>query len=101
MAGADIENGYVLIGDDGKIKEVGEGALTPNDWECLDGTLYIDESGVPYLIFCHEHGQIVDGTICYAKLTESLDALEGDVVTMFCASSCDHVDPIGNEMFVI
>ena len=26
MAGADIENGYVLIGDDGKIKEVGEGA---------------------------------------------------------------------------
>lgn len=97
------ENGmkgtYSLCADDpiGPFVPNSKGALTPNDWECLDGTLYIDESGVPYLIFCHEHGQIVDGTICYAKLTESLDALEGDVVTMFCASSCDHVDPIGNE----
>lgn len=78
-----------------------KGALTPKEWECLDGTLYIDEAGVPYLIFCHEHTQIIDGTICYAKLNESLDALDGDVVTMFCASSCDLVGPIGsNNHFV-
>lgn len=71
-----------------------KGALTPSEWECLDGTLYVDDAGVPYLIFCHEHTQIVDGTICYAKLNESLDALDSDVVTMFNASSCDLVDPI-------
>jgi hypothetical protein len=71
-----------------------KGALTPSEWECLDGTLYIDDAGEPYLIFCHEHTQIVDGTICYAKLNESLDALDSDVVTMFNASSCDLVDPI-------
>ena len=73
------------------------GALTPNDWECLDGTLYIDESGTPYLIFCHEHMQIVDGTICCVKLNESLDSSCGDVATMFSASSCEYTDPIGNE----
>lgn len=74
-----------------------KGALTPGEWECLDGTLYIDEDGVPYLVFCHEHTQIIDGTICYARLNDSLDALDGEVVTLFCASSCDLVDPIGKE----
>ena len=77
-----------------------KGVLTPSEWECLDGTLYIDESGVPYLIFCHEHTQIIDGTVCYAELSESLDSLRGDVVTMFCASSCKLVDHIKDCHFV-
>ena len=77
-----------------------KGALTPSEWECLDGTLYIDESGVPYLIFCHEHTQIIDGTVCYAELSESLDSLNGDVVTMFCASSCKLVDHTEDGHFV-
>ncbi len=76
------------------------GALTPSDWECLDGTLYIDEDEVPYLVFCHEHTQITDGTICYARLSGSLDRLDGEVVTMFSASSCKGVDPLGNGNFV-
>ena len=76
------------------------GALTPNEWECLDGTFYVDESGVPYLIFCHEHTQILDGTICYARLNESLDALDGDAVTMFSASSCGLVTPIKVNHFI-
>lgn len=77
-----------------------KGALTPNDWECLDGTLYVDVAGVPYLIFCHEHTQILDGTICYARLNENLDALDGDVVTLFCASSYEKVTPIKGNHFV-
>ena len=36
-------------------------AVTPEEWECLDGTLYISENGTPYLVFCHEHTQIIDG----------------------------------------
>ena len=31
-----------------------DGPVTPPDWEALDGTLYVDETGAPYLIFCHE-----------------------------------------------
>ena len=77
-----------------------KGALTPKEWECLDGTLYIDESGTPYLVFCHEHTQIIDGTICYARLNGALDAIEGKVVTMFCASSCGWADPVMKNHFV-
>ncbi|MBQ7290625.1 MAG: family 43 glycosylhydrolase [Clostridia bacterium] len=76
------------------------GALTPNEWECLDGTLYVDEAGMPYLVFCHEHTQIKDGTICYARLNEELSAIEGKVVTLFCASSYELVDPVKTDHYV-
>lgn len=77
-----------------------KGALTPNEWECLDGTLYIDDSGIPYLIFCHEHTQILDGTVCYARLNDTLDALDGEVITLFHASDCEWVTPIKKTHFV-
>lgn len=54
--------------------------LTPAEWECLDGTLYIDRKGNPYLVFCHEHTQIIDGTICYLPLSEDLSHAAGDPV---------------------
>ena len=77
-----------------------KGALTPKDWECLDGTLYLDELGLPYLVFCHEHTQITDGTICYARLNDTLDSLDGEVVTLFHASSCELVDPVQGDHYV-
>ena len=77
-----------------------KGALTPSDWECLDGTLYIDEEGVPYLVFCHEHTQIIDGTICYVRLNEELNSLVGEAVTMFSASSYELVDPQPNGHYI-
>ena len=77
-----------------------KGALTPREWECLDGTLYVDQEGVPYLVFCHEHTQISDGTVCYVRLNTSLDALCGEPVTLFAASSAPRVDPIYNGHFV-
>ena len=71
-----------------------KGSLTPDDWECLDGTLYVDQDGTPYLVFCHEHVQILDGTVCYMKLNEDLSAPAGEIVTLFAASSCEWVTPI-------
>ena len=100
------ENGlrgtYALVSDSltGPFLPHSKGPLTPTDWECLDGTLYVDESGVPYLVFCHEHTQIIDGTVCYVRLNESLDAAEGDVVTLFCASSCEWADYVGPLHYV-
>ena len=76
------------------------GALTPSEWECLDGTLYVDDMEVPYLVFCHEHTQIIDGTICYARLSESLDSIVGDVVTLFAASESGLADPSKDGHFV-
>lgn len=69
-----------------------ESAVTPHDWECLDGTLYIDSDENPYLVFCHEHTQIIDGTICYVALRRDLTAAIGEPVLLFSGSSPDWED---------
>lgn len=76
-----------------------KGALTPDEWECLDGTLYIDKSGQPYLVFCHEHTQIIDGTICYMKLKKDLTEADGEPVLIFSGSSPEWADrkPAGDH----
>ncbi len=61
-------------------------AVTPEEWECLDGTLYINSESKPFIVFCHEHTQIIDGTICYAPLSDDLKRIDGEPVTLFKAS---------------
>lgn len=79
---------YVLKADSpmGPFVPHSKGVVTPEDWECLDGTLYINKQGKPYIVFCHEHTQIIDGTICYAPLSDDLTELAGEAVTLFKAS---------------
>ena len=69
-----------------------KGGVTPEDWECLDGTLYINREGKPYIVFCHEHTQIIDGTICFAQLNDELTECITEPVTLFAASSCPWID---------
>lgn len=78
---------YILKADSplGPFKPHSNGPVTPKKWECLDGTLYI-ENGVPYLVFCHEHTQIYDGAMCYIELSGDLTHSVGEPVTMFRAS---------------
>jgi GH43 family beta-xylosidase len=47
------------------------GPVTPVDWECLDGTFFV-EQGEPYMVFCHEWRQTGDGQICAIPLTADL-----------------------------
>ena len=61
-------------------------SITPPDWDCLDGTLYVSKSGEPYLVFCHEWIQVSDGEICAVKLTPDLKERAGDVKILFKAS---------------
>lgn len=87
---------YILKADSplGPFKPHSDGAVTPEEWECLDGTLYVSKDNKPYIIFCHEHTQIVDGTICFAQLRDDLTDRTGEPVTMFAASSCPWVDQL-------
>lgn len=62
-----------------------KGAVTPHHWMALDGTLYI-ENGTPYLVFCHEHVQIIDGAMCYIQLSEDLTHSIGKPVSIFRAA---------------
>lgn len=59
--------------------------VTPQDWECLDGTLYTEGNTV-WLIFSHEWQQITDGEICAIRLTDDLTGTVGQPETLFSAS---------------
>lgn len=74
------------------------GPVTPTEWECLDGTLYISREGKPYIVFCHEHTQIIDGTICYAPLSDDLTEMTGEPVTLFKASEPYWADESNSEL---
>ena len=64
-----------------------EGSITPKDWASLDGTLYVDTDGTPYMVFCHEWEDTEgDGTICAVELTKDLKAPVGEPRLLFRAS---------------
>lgn len=93
-----MENGnrgtYILVSDspEGPFLPHSDSAVTPENWMSLDGTLYVDKDNKPYIIFCHEHVQIIDGTICYARLSDDLKQIEGEIITLFSASSPEWAD---------
>ncbi|TFH17758.1 MAG: hypothetical protein E4H02_02030 [Lentisphaerales bacterium] len=49
-----------------------ESPVTPDDWQCLDGTLHVDESGAPWIVFCHEWGQVHNGAMYAMQLSHNL-----------------------------
>lgn len=67
--------------------------VTPPDWECLDGTLYVDEAGDPWVVFCHEWVQTVDGEVCARRLKADLSGPEGDPVLLFRGSEAAWTRP--------
>lgn len=69
----------------GPYRPISDGPVTPADWECLDGTLYVEEDGTPWLVFSHEWTQIQNGAICAAELSRDLRKLVSPPVTLFHA----------------
>ena len=79
----------VLAADspEGPFREISDGHITPADWECLDGTLYIDEENRPWLVFvkewkCTEDGM---GRMMACRLSQDLKCLEGEITELFSA----------------
>lgn len=83
----------------GPFVPVSDGPVTPKDWECLDGTFYV-ENGTPYMVFCHEHRQVTDGEICVIPLTADLTAAVGEPRLLFRASECPYKRAIEQGHFV-
>ena len=73
--------------------------VTPRDWECLDGTLYVSPDGKPYMIFCHEWTQVKNGEMCAMELTPDLKAAAGAPRLLFRASE-PHWANKGADSFV-
>lgn len=63
-----------------------DGPVTPRDWECLDGTFYLDSGNNPWMVFCHEWVQVRDGEICAIQLDKELKRAIGEPRLLFHAS---------------
>ncbi len=75
---------FISDNPDGNFVCLSNHAITPQNWECLDGTLWI-EDGIPYLIFCHEWLQIGNGTICLMQLSDDLTHSVSEPKVLFSA----------------
>lgn len=64
--------------------------VTPKAWECLDGTLYI-ENGVPYTVFCHEWCQIGNGEVCAVQMTDDLTSTVGEPFLLWRAGDAEWI----------
>ena len=76
---------FVSDAPNGQFKPLTEEPVTPRDWECLDGTLYV-ENGQPYMVFCHEWVQIKNGEIWAVPLSDDLSKAIGEPKMLFRAS---------------
>lgn len=78
---------YVYRADSpaGPFKSLKGTSHTPSDWMALDGTLFV-EDGTPYMVFCHEWVQVVDGTMDVIQLKDDLSDTLGDPRVLFRAS---------------
>ena len=59
---------------------------TPWDFMALDGTLYVDPDGQPWMVYAHEWVQKIDGTFEAIKLSDDLSETVGEPIHLFKAS---------------
>lgn len=95
----------ILIADTpkGPFLPISDGPVTPRDWECLDGTLFVDSNGQPWMIFCHEWVQVGNGEVCALRLSEDLASPIGEPHLLFRASEApwaQEIDSKGRKGYV-
>lgn len=76
---------------------ISEGPVTPRDWECLDGTLFVDADDQPWIVFCHEWVQVGDGEVCALRLSADLTAALGEPHLLFHASEAPWAQEINSK----
>ncbi len=101
-----VRRGTQLLAADsprGPFLPISDGPATPRDWECLDGTLGVDASGQPWIVFCHEWVQVGDGEICALRLSDDLRTPVGEPRLLFRASEAPwalEIDSKGRKGYV-
>ncbi|MEH7254037.1 glycoside hydrolase family 43 protein [Neobacillus niacini] len=81
----------------GPFSPLSEHPVTRGDWECLDGTLFIDEREEPWIIFCREWLQVQDGEMWAQRLSLDFKNAIGEPVLLFKASEAPWTVPVRGE----
>lgn len=71
--------------------------VTPRDWECLDGTLFVDTHDQPWIVFCHEWVQVGDGEVCAMLLSDDLQLAIEPPRLLFRASEAPWAQEINSK----
>ena len=71
----------------GPFEDIADGCITPPDWDAIDGTLFIDEQGQPWMVFVHEWTSMPDhnGSMVAAKLSEDFTHFITEPIHLFYA----------------
>ena len=76
----------------GPFKAFEDRPTTPKDFMTLDGTLFV-EDGIPWMVYCHEWIQVIDGTFEAIRLKPDLSAAVGEPKLLFRASQAPWITP--------
>ncbi|KYG33578.1 glycoside hydrolase family 43 protein [Alkalihalobacillus trypoxylicola] len=84
----------------GPYQPITEEPITPREWECLDGTLYIDGEEKPWIIYCHEWLQITEGKIYAQKLSEDLRETISEPILLINAADAKWTNAVNDGVYV-
>lgn len=72
----------------GPFEQISDGFVTPDDTDSIDGTLYVDPRGVPYMVYVMEWTSRPDGVgrMAAVKLSDDLTRFDGEPVVLFKAT---------------
>lgn len=84
---------HIFVSDapNGQFVPLTDDPITPSEWECLDGTFYV-ENDIPYIIFSHEWTQVGDGEFWAMPLSVDLTCAIGEPFLLFRASDNPNVN---------
>ena len=87
---------YALTADNplGPFVPVGDKPLTPEHWACIDGSVFWDEEGVPYLLFSHSFEDEPDGDMCAVELSDDLCHAVSEPIKLFSAAETPWATPV-------
>lgn len=92
----------VLVADSplGPFLPWSDGPVTPIDQPCLDGTLWIDDDAVPWIVYSRGaegwYGRtgVADGEMCARRLAPDLRSAVGDPILLFHSSDAPWSRPL-------
>lgn len=87
---------HILVADNptGPFELLTDKPVTPEDWNCIDGSVFIDKNNVSWLIFSHGFPQEPKGAIVASKISKDMSKLSGKLSELFLVSQVNWTVPI-------
>ncbi len=75
-----------------RISETPYHCYSPDGWQTIDSTLYMDKNGKPWLVYSHEWYQVSDGQFAAQPLADDFSKTIGEPMILFRSSEANWAD---------